>query len=240
MWHWFTVLAHPPTSIIGVDGHPESGPLFPPIVHRRRMFAGGRLRRTADIPFGSDLRSRTHVADVVVKNGRQGELAFVTTRTELSVGTTVVQVEEQDIMYRSEPPGPVRPVPRPMKADTAADTAADAGWRRDVRIDPVLLARFSGLTYNGHRIHYDRSYATEVEGYPDLVVHGPLLVLIALELPRVHASSRWLAEFTYRLVRPTFLPATVVATGDLDGGTVTISGGADGAAASVVATAQLI
>src|SRR5689334_25397213 len=92
-------------------------------------------------------------------------------------------------------------------------------WRLALATDPVLLARFSALTYNGHRIHYDTPYAREVEGYPDLVIHGPLLALLALELPRVHAPDTTVAEFSYRLVRPAFLPSTIVAAGDRDGAT---------------------
>ena len=204
MWHWFTVLDHPAQAEIGDDGHPAHGPFLPPIPGRRRMFAGGRLTQLAPIPLGASLEWQASVADVAIKSGRTGEMAFVTTRYELSVAGAPVAVEEQDIVYRSEPPGtPRRTTARP---DGGAPEPTGT-WRAALATDAVLLARFSALTYNGHRIHYDTGYATGVEGYPDLVVHGPLLALLALELPRRHAPDATVGEFAYRLVRPAFLPS---------------------------------
>ena len=142
-----------------------------------------------------------------MKSGRSGDLAFVTVRHDLTADGVPVGVEEQDIVYRSEPAGAEpRVVPRP-----GTGTPEPAGeWRSELATDPVLLFRFSALTYNGHRIHYDRPYATQAEGYPDLVVHGPLLALLALELPRIHAPDQPVREFAYRLVRPAFLPARLI------------------------------
>src|SRR5688572_25346737 len=108
LWHWFTLLEHPATASIGEDGHPADGPFLPPIPGRRRMFAGGRLRLHGDVPIGSVLRSRSSVAAVTPKSGRSGEMAFVTVRHELSVDGAPVAVEEQDIVYRSEPDGAPR------------------------------------------------------------------------------------------------------------------------------------
>jgi 3-methylfumaryl-CoA hydratase len=208
MWHWFTLLDHPRTSEIGVDGHPESGPFLPPIPGRRRMFAGGRLQLTGTIAFGADLSSTSSVTNVTVKTGRSGEMAFVTVRHELSVDGTPAGVEEQDIVYRSEPPGtPARTMPR----QEAGEHEPPGDWRLSIETDPVLLFRFSALTYNGHRIHYDRDYVTRIEGYPDLVIHGPLLALLALELPRLRAPGQAVRAFEYRLVRPAFVPARIVA-----------------------------
>ena len=176
------------------------------------MFAGGRLRQDAPIPVGAELSSRSAVASVAVKSGRSGDLAFVTVRHELAADGVPVGVEEQDIVYRSEPEGAApravsrhpRTVPREPRAEE---------WRSELATDPVLLFRFSALTYNGHRIHYDRPYATQAEGYPDLVVHGPLLALLALELPRIHAPEQMVRSFGYRLVRPAFLPARLISAG---------------------------
>jgi len=103
LWHWFTLVEHPAQAAIGADGHPAGGPFLPPVPGRRRMFAGGRLRMDAPIPVGADLSSRSSVAAVTVKAGRSGELAFVTVRSELAVDGTPVGVEEQDLVYRSEP-----------------------------------------------------------------------------------------------------------------------------------------
>lgn len=236
MWHWFTLLEQPAQSELGADGHPAYGPLLPPIPRRRRMFAGGRLRQDAPIPVGAELSSRSSVVGVSVKSGRSGEMAFVTVRHELAVDGMTVGTEEQDIVYRSEPESAAQhAVTRP---ETDAREAAGE-WRLELMTDPVLLFRFSALTYNGHRIHYDRPYATQVEGYPDLVVHGPLLALIALEIPRVHMPGRAVRAFDYRLVRPAFVPSRIVGVGRLGGSTLEVSVGAEDAEPSLTAEVGL-
>lgn len=236
MWHWFTLLDHPPTAEIGEDGHPAHGPFLPPIPGRRRMFAGGRLHRTGDIAHGSLLHARSSVTAATTKTGRTGEMAFVTVRHELSADGAPVAVEEQDVVYRSEPDDtPRRTTPRP----TGGEPEPAGDWRRTLTTGPVLLSRFSALTYNGHRIHYDTPYATGVEGYPDLVVHGPLLALLALELPRLHSPATPVTAFAYRLVRPAFSPATVVAAGTPTGDGAEIAVAAQGAAPSLTATVRL-
>jgi 3-methylfumaryl-CoA hydratase len=239
MWHWFTLLDHPAQAENGLDGHPAGGPFLPPIPRRRRMFAGGRLRQDAPVPVGAELSSRSSVAGVSVKSGRTGDLAFVTVRHELVVDGATVGIEEQDIVYRSEPDDAApRAVPRP-----ATGVPEPAGtWRLELATDPILLFRFSALTYNAHRIHYDRPYAMQVEGYPDLVVHGPLLALLALELPRVHAPDRVVRAFEYRLVRPAFLPSRIVSLGSgvqPNGYTVEVTVGAEGAGPSLTARVGL-
>jgi 3-methylfumaryl-CoA hydratase len=236
LWHWFTIVDHPPQADIGEDGHPEHGPLLPPIPDRRRMFAGGRFTQLAPIHFGDMLSCRSSVIETQIKSGRTGAMFFVTVRNELSVGGAFSAVEEQDIVYRSEPANrPRQTLARP--AETQPDPSGQ--WRRGLRTDPVLLARFSALTYNGHRIHYDRSYATDVEGYPDLVVHGPLLALLALELPRNHAPDATVRKFSYRLTRPAFCPARVIATATRSGDQVSIAVGAAGTEPSLSALAHL-
>jgi 3-methylfumaryl-CoA hydratase len=214
MWHWFTLLEHPSTAEIGIDGHPGQGQFLPPVPGRRRMFAGGRLAVIAPIPVGSLLHSRSQVANIALKSGRSGEMAFVTIRTELSADGHAVGVEEQDIVYRSEPEGTSK---RVLARPEAGHPEPEGEWRHEIATDPVLLFRFSALTYNGHRIHYDLPYATTAEGYPGLVIHGPLLALLALDLPRVHAPERTVRSFEYRLVRPAFVPATVVVVGAIAG-----------------------
>jgi 3-methylfumaryl-CoA hydratase len=240
LWHWFYLLDHPAQADIGADGHPVGGPFLPPIPGRRRMFAGGRLRLDAPIGIGAELSSRSTVADVSVKSGRSGDLAFVTVRHELTADGDPVGTEEQDIVYRSEPDGAPPRVPRPGTVTPEPGAPKPAGeWRSELATDPVLLFRFSALTYNGHRIHYDRPYATQAEGYPDLVVHGPLLALLALELPRIHASAQPVRSFAYRLVRPAFLPARLLAIGRPAKESVEITIGAQGAEPSLTATASL-
>jgi 3-methylfumaryl-CoA hydratase len=236
LWHWFTLLDHPAQSEIGADGHPAEGPFLPPIPGRRRMFAGGRLRQHAPIPIGAQLTSRSGVAGMSVKSGRSGELAFVTVRHELIVDGRGVGSEEQDIVYRSEPDGAA---PRALTPPETGVPEPEGAWRSELATDPVLLFRFSALTYNAHRIHYDRPYATQVEGYPDLVVHGPLLALLALELPRVHAPDRVVRAFDYRLVRPAFVPSRIVSVGRPVGSTVEVDVAAAGAAVSLTAKVDL-
>jgi 3-methylfumaryl-CoA hydratase len=249
MWHWFTLLEHPATSEIGADGHPADGPFLPPVPGRRRMFAGGRLRLDAPIPVGAELSSVSSVKNVTVKQGRTGEMAFVTVRHELAANGSVVGAEEQDIVYRSEPPGTP---PRAMSRPGSGEPEPAGDWRLAIDTDPVLLFRFSALTYNGHRIHYDRDYATTTEGYPDIVIHGPLMALLALELPRLHAPGTTVRAIEYRLVRPAFAPARIVAAahppagggsggsagGGIDG-TVDASVAAVGAAPSLTARITL-
>jgi 3-methylfumaryl-CoA hydratase len=224
LWHWFSFLDHPAQSEIGDDGHPAAGRFLPPIPHRRRMFAGGRWRKGAGVPairVGDEVTSEASVSSIEPKTGRSGEMAFVTIRNEFRLGGELAAVEEQDIVYRSEPPADpdaVQPVgasaggpkPGPVPAGATEDTPP---FEHELRLDPdpPVLFRFSALTYNTHRIHYDQSYATGVEGYPGLVVHGPLLALLALELPRRHRPGYDVTEFSYRLRRPAFAGATIVA-----------------------------
>jgi 3-methylfumaryl-CoA hydratase len=233
LWHWFTLLDHPAQSQIGADGHPVAGPLLPPIPRRRRMFAGGRLRLGAPIPLGALLSSRSAVAAVSVKSGRSGDLALVTVRHELAADGATVGVEEQDIVYRCAEDGAV-PGHQPLPSTGFPEPTGE--WRAELAVDPTLLFRFSALTYNAHRIHYDLPYATGVEGYPGLVVHGPLLALLALELPRMHAPGRVVRGFDYRLVRPAFAPARIVSGGRPDGEAIEIAVAAQGAEPSLTGT----
>ncbi|SDH61215.1 FAS1-like dehydratase domain-containing protein [Pseudonocardia oroxyli] len=238
LWHWFLVLAHPRTSEIGEDGHPADGPFLPPIPGRRRMIAGGRFTRHRPIPFGSVLTSRSAVSAVVPRSGRTGEMLFVTVRSELTVDgdPAVAAVEEQDVVYRSEPEGTER---RTMARPEGGRPEPAAAWRLRLPTDSVLLSRFSALTYNGHRIHHDVPYVTAVEGYPDLVIHGPLMALLALELPRRHAPQEQVESVSYRLSRPAFVPSPLVATGDREGDTATVAVAAEGVEPSLTAQVRL-
>ncbi|HEX4250357.1 MAG TPA: MaoC family dehydratase N-terminal domain-containing protein [Pseudonocardia sp.] len=208
MWHWFGFLAHPAQAELGADGHPAEGHFLPPIPHRRRMFAGARWRQERPLPVDEPITCRSAVTSVEVKTGRSGEMAFVTVRNEFSTGGELAVLEEQDIVYRSQPdpPSGAAPVAAPAAAPppAAAPEQPAAEHELVLRPDEALLFRFSALTYNAHRIHYDHPYATGIEGYPGLVVHGPLLALLALELPRRHRPESPVTEFRYRLRRPAF------------------------------------
>jgi 3-methylfumaryl-CoA hydratase len=217
LWHWFSFLHQARRSELGEDGHPERGAFLPPIPQRRRMIAGGRLRVYEPMRIGDTVTRRSSLQSSVVKRGRSGEMAFLTVRHEFRRdfrrGGALLAIEEQDVVYRQQAPGARRSAAAPAHDDHGDDPAAGAPWRLDVATDPVLLFRFSALTANAHRIHYDRDYARDVEGFPGLVVHGPLLALLLLELPRRHCPGRRLADVSFRLQAPVFAGQDVAARG---------------------------
>jgi 3-methylfumaryl-CoA hydratase len=233
LWHWLYFLDHPRRSELGEDGHPADGHFLPPVPDRRRMFAGGRLRVHAPMRVGDQVERRTELVAVTPKSGRSGEMLFTTTRHEFRRGRAdggeLLAVEEQDIVYRSQPAGAAR---APAPAEPAGPEPASR-WRIELPTGPALLFRFSALTYNTHRIHYDEPYATGVEGYPGLVVHGPLLALLLLEVPRRELPGAAVAGFDFRLSRPAFAGGTVVARGDPDGDRIALRAGAAGAGDSI-------
>ena len=188
LWHWFYLLDHPAQSAIGADGHPADGPFLPPIPGRRRMFAGGRLRQDAPIPVGAELSSRPPSRSVVGEI-RPQRRAGVRDRAPRADGRRRPRSASRS-RTSSTAPSPRAPPRAPYPGPGTGGPEPAGEWRSGLATDPVLLFRFSALTYNGHRIHYDRPYATQAEGYPDLVVHGPLLALLALELPRIHAPEQ--------------------------------------------------
>jgi 3-methylfumaryl-CoA hydratase len=149
------------------------------------------------------------------------------------VGATVAAVEEQDVVYRSQAPGQTRALRRPT------GEPPDGDWRFSVVPDEMTLFRFSALTYNTHRIHYDQAYVTQVEGYPGLVVHGPLLALLLLEIPRRFRPDRAVTSFDYRLLAPTFAGETVEVTGTADGDEVSLTAAVPGLGPSITGTAVL-
>ena len=197
LWHWIYFWTAVPASEVGADGHPQRGGFLPPVPLPRRMWAGGRLTFTAPLALGQPATRTSRILDVSAKNGATGTLAFVTVRHEIAQGGRVAVTEEHDIVYRGMPqPGAAAPVGKPAPADAA--------WSREILPDPVLLFRYSALTFNGHRIHYDRSYVTEVEGYPGLIVHGPLIATLLLDLLHRHMPDATVAQFSFRAVGPLF------------------------------------
>ncbi len=200
LWHWLYFLPLARASEIGPDGHPKRGGFLPPVALPRRMWAGGRFEFRRALRVGEAVERRSRIADVNVKHGRSGALVFVTVRHEIGAAGDagdVAVTEEHDIVYR-EAPRPGAPTPAPQPAP------ADAPWTRDVVPDPVLLFRYSALTFNGHRIHYDRSYVTQVEGYPGLVVHGPLIATLLLDLVRRERPAAVVRRYAFKAVRPIF------------------------------------
>ena len=199
LWHWLYFLPQHGAAEIGPDGHPRRGGFLPPVPLPRRMWAGGRLtwERANPLRTGDAARRVSRIASVSHKCGRSGDLLFVTVVHELHNGLGLALTEEHDIVYRAMPqPGDAAPAP------VAAETTA--AWQRELTPDEVLLFRYSALTFNGHRIHYDRPYVTQVEGYPGLVVHGPLIATLLVDLLRRNAPDAFVRRFEFKAVRPSF------------------------------------
>ncbi|WP_214371219.1 MaoC family dehydratase N-terminal domain-containing protein [Pseudonocardia sp. H11422] len=241
LWHWFHFLDHPAQAELGEDGHPAAGHFLPPIPDRRRMFAGARLEVREPLRIGEEIVRRSALADVTPKQGRSGDMLFVTVRHEFLRDGSAAAVEEQDIVYRSQPVGEQRGGPPAQAPGPAEPEPVAAGaWRARLDPDPAMLFRFSALTYNTHRIHYDQPYVTGVEGYSGLVVHGPLLALLLLELPRRHAASRPVTGFSFRLSRPAFAGTPIVADGVPGHGCdVELAAGVPGQPPSITGTVRL-
>lgn len=198
LWHWLYFLPMAPAREIGPDGHPKRGGFLPPVPLPRRMWAGSRLQWEAGNPLrvGDRVERQSRIASVTPKSGRTGEMVFVTVAHEVRNAAGLALSEEHDIVYRAAP-RPGDPAPPPTAAETGA------AWQRELVPDDVLLFRYSALTFNGHRIHYDRRYVTQEEGYPGLVVHGPLIATLLLDLVR-RSSGRPVRKFVFKALRPTF------------------------------------
>jgi 3-methylfumaryl-CoA hydratase len=197
LWHWIYFWSVAPQSGLGPDGHPRRGGFLPPVPLPRRMWAGGRLAFTAPLTIGEAATRSSRIASVEAKSGASGQLAFVTVRHEIAQQGRIALTEEHDIVYRDlPPPGAPQPAGKPAPSDAA--------FSRDIVPDAVLLFRYSALTFNGHRIHYDRSYVTGVEGYPGLIVHGPLIATLLLDLLHRNLPDARVESFAFRAVGPLF------------------------------------
>lgn len=199
LWHWLYFLPQHRQGELGPDGHAKRGGFLPPVPLPRRMWAGGRLTWQPDNPLrcADVVQRQSVIGSVRHKAGRSGDLLFVLVRHEVHNAQGLALTEEHDIVYRAAAQAG-DPVPPPVAAETGAR------WQRDIVPDAVLLFRYSALTFNGHRIHYDRQYVTEVEGYPGLVVHGPLIATMLLDLVRRQAPDAFIKSFDFKVVRPTF------------------------------------
>jgi len=214
LWHWVALPRWPVSSVLGTDGHPARGTFLPPVDLPRRMFAGGEVTFRAPLKIGATVLRESTVDSVTEKSGRSGRLVIVVVRTRLStVDGSLCLEERQDLIYRdrgtpAEPkPGDFDPVGSPFRR-------AEAGsW--DFSTDPTLLMRFSAATANAHRIHYDWPYATRTEGYPGLVVHGPLMSLALAETLRLDRPAVRVRRLRHRNQAPLFCgePAQLKAAG---------------------------
>ena len=199
LWHWLYFLPLYRQSDVGPDGHAKRGGFLPPVPLPRRMWAGSQFEFNAPLHVGDRIRRVSTIADVTQKSGRTGPLVFVKVRHEVTANEHASPsiVEFHDIVYRE--------APKPDEASPPAKRAPDkSAWQRHWVPDDVLLFRYSALTFNGHRIHYDRKYVTEVEGYPGLIVHGPLIATLLLDLLRWQLPAAHVTRYQFRAVRPLF------------------------------------
>jgi 3-methylfumaryl-CoA hydratase len=199
LWHWLYFLPLHRQSEIGPDGHAMRGGFLPPVPLPRRMWAGSQFEFHRPLRIGDRLKRVSRIENVTEKSGRTGKLVFVKVRHELSGEDEIspALTEFHDIVYRDAPQAGDKGSPPTAAPDRAI-------WQREWTPDDVLLFRYSALTFNGHRIHYDRRYVTQVEGYPGLVVHGPLIATLLLDLLRHERPEADLVAFQFRALRPTF------------------------------------
>jgi len=203
LWHWIYLLDRPAQADLGLDGHPVRGTIpAPPGPGRRRMWAGGRVRTSGALRCGTPATKRTTVLSVTEKHGRTGRLTFVTAGHQITQDGRLIIDEEQDVVYR-DAVAPTGATASPVPGDEGEIVpAGDGEW--EIEISPSLLFRFSALTYNAHRIHYDRDFTRDVEGYPGLLTHGPLQALAMAEAARARGVAGGFASFEYRLLSPLF------------------------------------
>lgn len=196
LWHWAFFQEAVPESRLGTDGHPQRGQFLPPAEGRNRMWAGGRLTFFTPLRAGGEAQRTSVIRQVKEKRGRSGSLLFVTVQHDYVQGNQLAIREEQDLVYRE-------PAPPKTRSDEALPVGA---WNESIVPTPTLLFRYSAITFNGHRIHYDWPYATGQEGYGGLVVHGPLIATLSLRaFCRANPAAR-LRRFSYRGLRPLIAP----------------------------------
>ena len=199
LWHWLYFLPLYRQSEVGPDGHAKRGTFLPPVSLPRRMWAGSQFTFHQPLRVGDNVIRTSTIADVTEKTGRSGALVFVKVRHEVrsNGAPDVALTEYHDIVYRAAvKPDDVAPPPKAAPAT--------AQWERKIVPDDVLLFRYSALTFNGHRIHYDRRYVTQIEGYPGLVVHGPMIATMLLDLLRRERPDAVVASYEFRALRPVF------------------------------------
>jgi len=209
-WHWLYFLPIHRQSELDQDGHRRRGAYLPPVPLARRMWAGSRLEFYRPLRVGDRAARVSLISDVSCKQRQAGPLVFVTVRHQVSNTEGLALTEDQDLVFLENPKGH-NLAPAPKTAPT------DFEWQRNICPDPIMLFRYSALTFNAHRIHYDRRYAMEVEGYPGLVVHGPLIATLLLELLHRNLPDSVVSRITFRSIRPLFDTAGFSVCGRLVG-----------------------
>lgn len=208
--HWLYFWEVKPASSLGPDGHPAKGNFLPPVPLPRRMWAGGRVEFRKPLFIGQKVTKKSTILTISEKHGRGGRLVFVTVQHQLDAGDGVAIVEEQDLVYR-EASTEMLPLP-------VSEPSPQSGWSETIVPDSIMLFRFSALTMNGHRIHYDKPYAVEQECYPALVVHGPLQAIMMIQLAQSNLELP-VSRFEFRGQQPAFesLPLHICGNPSSDG-----------------------
>ena len=216
LWHWLYFLQSAQLSALGRDGHPARGGFLPPVALPRRMWAGSRFGFNHALSIGAQAQKQSRITDVALKTGSTGALCFVTVRHEVGTADSAAFWEEHDIVYREDP------TPDAPRRETPL---VGTDWQHSETIHPseVMLFRYSALTFNGHRIHYDRDYARDVEGHAGLVVHGPLIATLLIDLAQRVAGGAPPRSFEFRAASPLFDGAPFTLHANRDGGTVTLA-----------------
>lgn len=205
LWHWAFFLETVPIVLTGLDGHPARGSFLPPADNRNRMWAGGRVRFNAGLRVGIEAQKTSTVLAIKEKQGRTGSLLFVTVKHDVVQEGKLVLSEEQDIVYRE---------PSPPKLQ-GTEPAPASQWKESVEPSSVLLFRYSAVTFNSHRIHYDHPYVTQTEGYPGLVVHGPLIAtMMCRAFVKANPSAK-VRHLAYRGLRPLIAPTPFSVAGNI-------------------------
>ena len=232
LWHWLYFHAVSRPSDTDRDGHPRRGGFLPPVALPRRMWAGSRIRFESPLRVGDRARRDSAIASISHKQGSAGDLVFVTVRHRIYHGDALAIEEEQDLVYRETAAGNAASAPQPAPAE--------AQWSREIAPDPVLLFRYSAFTLNSHRIHYDRDYAMKVEGYPGLVVQGPLTATLLLDSLYRQWPDAQVKSFRFRGVRPLLEGRPLLLQGRRDDTSATLWALDEGGALAMKADARLL
>lgn len=231
MWHWLFFLHRAPTANIGPDGHPRRGGFFPPVELQRRMFAGEQIKFHAPLSVGQPATRTGTITRLDEKEGRNGRMVLASAHYRVEQAGKLCLEDTHDIVYIAG--GGATPAPGPD-----AFTPPDDAWHRTVKADPVFLFRYSALSFNSHRIHYDRDYAQNEEGYPGLIVHGPLTALLLAELARANVDAP-MTQFSFRGRAPLFEPWPFHLVGQHgDDGSAELQAVRNDATVAMTATAQ--
>ena len=211
-WHWLYFHDAEPISALGADGHPKRGGFLPPVPLPRRMWAGSRVTFLSPLTLGDVARKQSTIVDIRQRHGGSGALVFVTLRHEIFVNDKLAIEEIQDLVYRDGD----------ITRGKALPALDEAQWHHKLTPDSVMLFRYSALTFNSHRIHFDRNYATAEEGYPSLVVQGPLTATLLLDLLHRRQPAVTLAYFEFRAVAPLLEGSDLTLQGRRDGELITL------------------